>query len=47
MKLLGATIAAGLFLIGMASAGPFEDGWKAYEAGNFDEAVRLLEPLAR
>jgi TPR repeat protein len=35
-----------LALIGLASAGPLEDGVAAYRQGDFTTAMRLLRPLA-
>ena len=35
-----------LALIGLASAGPLEDGVAAYRQGDFAAAMRLLRPLA-
>ena len=35
-----------LALIGLASAGPLEDGVAAYRQGDFAAAIRLLRPLA-
>jgi uncharacterized protein len=35
-----------LVLIGLASAGPLEDGVAAYRQGDFAAAIRLLRPLA-
>ena len=42
--LVGGLIA--LALIGLASAGPLEDGVAAYRQGDFAAAIRLLRPLA-
>ena len=46
MKFFASIIVVGLLLFGTASADPIDDGWKVYKAGKFEEAIRIIEPLA-
>jgi TPR repeat protein len=42
----GAIVAAYLAGVGMAFAGPWEDGMVAYNRGDYFPAIRLIRPLA-
>lgn len=45
-KQLVAGIIAFVMLAGVAVAGPLEDGFAAYQRGDYAEAMRVWQPLA-
>ena len=46
MLLMSLLLALGLASLTRATAGPFEDGVAAYQAGDYAEAVRIFRPAA-
>ena len=46
MRRILAGVVLSLMLTGGAAAGPFEEGWAAYQRGDYATAVRVWRPLA-
>ena len=46
MKKIIAVLAFALMLSGLVHAGQYEDGWEAYDKGNYQQAYKLWQTLA-